>query len=982
MNNRLQISFQGGINHLDHPRDQFPFSPLNSGVQRQHVNDSLLRLGMHAIKIDTMISTLPPELFTTQLVTETKQDFLNSGSTDLLTRVALYLISNNLIPRDYDNAFGIVTWFEAQDVSHFQGAIQFLISQNDTTSMAVLENLFEYAILAKNVVFTKKLLTISKSHWMPEDRDRSDWIPTPDRLRKRLNEALKEACICQDLQLAKSWINLGANTESIYLPAILKAIQHRHMKKNSSRPPGQLRIELDWVRMLLEKGATVCDNTERKDHQYYNMGCIEIAWGLRDSNLVLLLLEDPWGGQYCQNCTDFYFEEIGINRSLVKLIIKLLLKKYQGRLFNNLSLESAVELESLEAIENRLSPKIIASSPAWRSNMDTLLAALGQYRETRYRHPDFGASDMAYDDSLSFMNSTNAHHDIEFIAQNVASTRDLLELDVTIIKTLLALPLKLQSLVRDHCLHVAVEYDYLSLSIELVNEGARVGENTLRLCVERRSPEMVLILCNPPLTSQLSYISVQDWGQIWTAALRRGDVSIFRALSSSGVQAHICPSRLVLEEKSYMLTLLNDLGLTILLQPIDVELRYHHNISLLEAAIRVKNMDLVETLLPSATANGDEGAMRAAVQQGIDMVEKLLSANGIFSPYQNSQYLLPALHLAIRRNDSVIVQRLLQSKARVDSLFDDRGRINWGSSNIQFEEEKYAFDDSVTSTALETAIEADREPDLMIFRQIIPCIADFNAPIRSADRRWATPLILAIRHCNRGAVDLLLQVGASADTPTTHLLIETPLQAAVKTGDPILVQRLIGLGASVNAPPKKSKGFTALQIAAREGFIPIASTLLSAGADVNASGSQSGGTAIEQSALLGRVDMIHLLVQHGAQLIGPGEAQFKRAKQLATKNGHRAACQLLESLRDEQLSTFNNDCRNVIQIPSGIFSVSEDQSLQTEIPGTAQHSALNGPGWNNLSQNDFLFNTDTFDGGIITAADVNTIAEFTSFMDS
>jgi Ankyrin repeats (3 copies) len=162
-------------------------------------------------------------------------------------------------------------------------------------------------------------------------------------------------------------------------------------------------------------------------------------------------------------------------------------------------------------------------------------------------------------------------------------------------------------------------------------------------------------------------------------------------------------------------------------------------------------------------------------------------------------------------------------------------------------------------------------------------------------------------------------------------LIETPLQAAVKTGDPILVQKLLDLGASVNAPPKKSKGFTALQIAAREGFVPIARTLLSAGADVNASGSQNGGTALEQAALLGRVDMIHLLVQHGSLLVGPGVTQFKRAKRLATINGHQVACKLLKSLRDEQVSTFNFDHRDIMRIPLGRFSVSKDQDRETKI---------------------------------------------------
>jgi hypothetical protein len=185
----------------------------------------------------------------------------------------------------------------------------------------------------------------------------------------------------------------------------------------------------------------------------------------------------------------------------------------------------------------------------------------------------------------------------------------------------------------------------------------------------------------------------------------------------------------------------------------------------------------------------------------------------------------------------------------------------------------------------------------------------------------------------------------------------------------------------VNAHPKKSEGGTALQIAAEKGFVPIARTLLSAGADVNAPGSQRGGTALEQAAKFGRVDMIQLLVQHGTQLIGPGVAQFERAKQLATENRHYTACRLLESLHDEQISTFNIEPRDIMRMPPCEFSVSEDQGDQTENPDIAQNGALRDLSWSSLSQNDFVFNTGTLDGEIINSADLSTLTEFNSFND-
>jgi hypothetical protein len=753
MDNQVQILFQPGINHFVQPSAPFLFYPLDYGVQRQHINDSLLRMGMHAIRIDTLISTLPPELFTTPLIPETTQELLNSESTDLLTRVTLYLISNNLVPRNYDSAVGIVAWFEVQDVPHLQSAIQFLISQNDTTSVATLENLFEYAILAKNVVFTKKLLAISRSHLVSQARDQIHWVPAPDRLKIRLNEALNEACTCQDLQLAKAWINLGASADSIYLPSIFSAIENKHIKETLSQSPRRLQIELDWVRMLLENGATVCNSPDGRDHQDFVKGCIEMARHLQDDNLMSLLIEDPWGDQYCEECTNMGFWKYETDRLPAKEIVELLLKIYHGRFFSWLRLDKAVELESLEAIEYCLSSDVKASSPSWWSNMDTLLVTLGQYRETRYKHLDFGASDLIYDDSISFMSSTNTHHDVELIAQNMASTRDQSELEVVITKSLQALPSKLRSTIENYCLHFAVEYDSLPLLTELLDQCAFIKAETLLLSVERRSPEMVSTLCNPPIHDQVGHIKFSpQLGKIWRAALKHGDASILKALSDAGLPCPLCLGSLIIEGKSSMLTFLNDLGLKIILRPTTNVSQEQCGMSLLEAAIRAKNIGLVDTLLQSAAADGDEGAMRAAVYHGMDIVGNLLSANRIFSPYRNSQYLLPALHLAIRRSDSAIIQKLLQSNARVDSLFNNSESVLFNPGGNLLGEERNAYLDSCESIALETAIRSDREPDLLIFRQILSCIANPNVFIHSADRRWATPLILAIRHRNWGAM--------------------------------------------------------------------------------------------------------------------------------------------------------------------------------------------------------------------------------------
>ncbi len=126
--------------------------------------------------------------------------------------------------------------------------------------------------------------------------------------------------------------------------------------------------------------------------------------------------------------------------------------------------------------------------------------------------------------------------------------------------------------------------------------------------------------------------------------------------------------------------------------------------------------------------------------------------------------------------------------------------------------------------------------------------------------------------------------------------------------------------------------------------------------------------------------MIHLLVQHGSQLVGPGVVQYKRAKELATKNGHYSACRLLESLHDERLSKFELDPRDIMQSSLGRLSVPEDQGPQTEIPDAAQGSAFGDLGSADFSLNDFTVNADTFFGQFDIAADVNEFSDFTSFL--
>ena len=153
----------------------------------------------------------------------------------------------------------------------------------------------------------------------------------------------------------------------------------------------------------------------------------------------------------------------------------------------------------------------------------------------------------------------------------------------------------------------------------------------------------------------------------------------------------------------------------------------------------------------------------------------------------------------------------------------------------------------------------------------------------------------------------------------TALLPITPLNAAIENGDIILVQKLIEKGASVNSATHKVYGHTALQTAASCGYIPIARHLISCGADVNAAGSLHGGTALELAAQNCRVDMIHLLVEEGVQLIGNGNHQFERAKEMAIERSHLMVVKLLENLHKTQVESLGLGQATMLE-PSGVIS--------------------------------------------------------------
>lgn len=124
------------------------------------------------------------------------------------------------------------------------------------------------------------------------------------------------------------------------------------------------------------------------------------------------------------------------------------------------------------------------------------------------------------------------------------------------------------------------------------------------------------------------------------------------------------------------------------------------------------------------------------------------------------------------------------------------------------------------------------------------------------NRTGYTPLALAARFGERGAVATLLAHGADPNGVTRSRYHTTPLMEASRDGDTAIALGLLAAGAAVNTPDVY--GDNALNWAVyfgQEGYVAL---LLARGADTTMRG-QSGETALEIARRMGRPGVIALL---------------------------------------------------------------------------------------------------------------------------
>jgi len=479
--------------------------------------------------------------------------------------------------------------------------------------------------------------------------------------------------------------------------------------------------------------------------------------------------------------------------------------------------------------------------------------------------------------------------------------------------SILALPVKWLDKALVQFLKSAIKANSPEFAAKLIDHGATVDLDVITLLSAESHPELVKIIAQE-IRPWHRRFEIGEWKYV-QALTEFGDSSTLQKYLYSYPTASVKGlSHAIMAGKMDIVSCLLAAGVGQFYNP------YDDKVTALEAAVRTRNLDLVDLLLKYGAPPCDNGALRAAVLVGCDVVETLLRSALRSPPYGKAGFGIPALQLAIEHKNATIVDLLLRNEVPTHQPYRDPipGHLGYRSDRLTSPGPYGSYSEHII-TALQTALQHDLSTDLRILKAVLastPKDSLNNLPTLDTE---TSALEYAIRKQNAAAVNLLLEIGVDVDVKITRHHHSTPLNAAIENGDIILVQKLIEKGASVNSATHKVYGHTALQTAASCGYIPIARHLISCGADVNAAGSLHGGTALELAAQNCRVDMIHLLVEEGVQLIGNGNHQFERAKEMAIERSHLMVVKLLENLHKTQVESLGLGQATMLE-PSGVIS--------------------------------------------------------------
>jgi hypothetical protein len=283
--------------------------------------------------------------------------------------------------------------------------------------------------------------------------------------------------------------------------------------------------------------------------------------------------------------------------------------------------------------------------------------------------------------------------------------------------------------------------------------------------------------------------------------------------------------------------------------------------SLLEVASQRDDTNILTYLLCRRPTYRDSNALLYAIKAKaqIATIELLLQGDSYGSAASNAQHGSAALRVAIRDKNYELVRILAQATDihGLETVSDEDGCLNYldplGEAILGSD-----------CTVVKILLENGGDPNTIVAFDGLQEHAPRTA--RNSVLSRMTALLVAIDVGNNKMVQLLVENGADINRQSTMGLLRTPLQRASEIGDFELSQYFIAQGAVIDAAPVHGGG-TALQLAAMSGHLGIATLLIQQGADINHPPARGPGrTAFEAAAEWCRPDMMHLLVQYGAQL--------------------------------------------------------------------------------------------------------------------
>ena len=200
-----------------------------------------------------------------------------------------------------------------------------------------------------------------------------------------------------------------------------------------------------------------------------------------------------------------------------------------------------------------------------------------------------------------------------------------------------------------------------------------------------------------------------------------------------------------------------------------------------------------------------------------------------------------------------------------------------------------------------------------LVRDVLASGSDLNAYWVDEDIGKLTPLQVAAFIANETLVRLFLQEGANVNSPARGQGGFTALQAICGWSPATeeehrrkmrICRLLLEKGAVVNVSNTQRR-VTALALAAEAGDLELARLLLGQGAVINAlSGT---GTALDEAAYSGRLDMVKFLLNSNALSSTPGANGYVGAISIAERSGYLAVADLIRQRAAEvEAGTFFN----------------------------------------------------------------------------